>query len=172
MSMSSLIAFGSHTATHAILTGLEPAALERELRRPLEALRTQQRQLDSGAVLPKREPFKLHREIGAGRRVHRRDYDGRRGRIDNVRRSLSLAARGYPRRRDPIHSVAHIPSRQPDMGIVTLLGCMCVADLVLVSVLAIYQWVLAIASMWPHSATIGSFRRHGAEQVCHPHSCA
>ena len=42
MSMSSLIAFGSHTATHAILTGLEPTALERELRQPLEALRTQQ----------------------------------------------------------------------------------------------------------------------------------
>ena len=37
---SSGIAFGSHTATHAILTGLDAAALERELREPLEVLRT------------------------------------------------------------------------------------------------------------------------------------
>lgn len=35
------IAFGSHTATHAILTGLEPVALERELRRPLDTLRAE-----------------------------------------------------------------------------------------------------------------------------------
>lgn len=32
------IEFGSHTASHPILTALEPAALERELRQPLEAL--------------------------------------------------------------------------------------------------------------------------------------
>jgi peptidoglycan/xylan/chitin deacetylase (PgdA/CDA1 family) len=40
MSLSG-ISFGSHTATHAILTGLEHAALERELRQPLETLRAE-----------------------------------------------------------------------------------------------------------------------------------
>jgi peptidoglycan/xylan/chitin deacetylase (PgdA/CDA1 family) len=43
------ISFGSHTATHAILTGLEPAALERELRRPLETLRAER--VNSAPVL-------------------------------------------------------------------------------------------------------------------------
>ena len=38
------------------------------------------------------------------------------------------------------------------MVVVTVLGAVCFAMLVLLTVLAIYQWLLATASMWPHSA--------------------
>jgi peptidoglycan/xylan/chitin deacetylase (PgdA/CDA1 family) len=41
MSASSLITFGSHSATHAMLTRLDASTLDGELRRPLETLRAE-----------------------------------------------------------------------------------------------------------------------------------
>jgi 1,2-diacylglycerol 3-beta-glucosyltransferase len=45
------------------------------------------------------------------------------------------------------------------MVLVTLAGWMCLAILLPVSVLAIYQWLLAVAALWPHTAGLSTSAR-------------
>src|SRR5262245_1189539 len=106
----------------------------------------------AGARVPQRRLHRRRRRGGARRRISRGRNDAGRFRVRLSGRSVSAEADRRPRGRHPFGAAARASRRTTGATMITMLSLPCAATLALLTVLALYEWALAVLSLVPWNA--------------------